>query len=200
MKPFTKVDAKAVALDTANVDTDQIIPARFLWRPRQKGYGDLLFYDALRQPGFPADPLEATDAKVMVAGRNFGCGSSREQAVWALVDAGFRVVIAPSFGDIFYSNCFKNGLLPITLPEIRCAELRAALTRNPGTRMVVDLQAQTLAGPIGASDGFATDHFHVDTFRKELLLTGEDEVGFTLRHPDAIREFANAYAAAMPWV
>lgn len=201
MEPFSKVEAKAVALDMANVDTDQIIPARFLWRPRRDGYGALLFHDIRRrQPGFPLDAPAAAGAGVLVADRNFGCGSSREHAAWALLDAGFRAVIAPSFGDIFYSNSFKNGLLPIVLPEARCAELRAALARNPGARMAVDLEAQTVAGPIGVNDGYGMDAFAVDPLRKELLLAGEDEVGFTLRHREAIGKFADTYSAVMPWV
>jgi 3-isopropylmalate/(R)-2-methylmalate dehydratase small subunit len=199
MEPFTIVDAKAVALDLANVDTDQIIPARFLWHPRSDGYGQLLFHD-VRKPGFPLDVPAAKAAGVLVAGRNFGCGSSREHAAWALVDAGFRVVIAPSFGDIFYSNSFKNGLLPIVLSDARCAELRAALGRNPGARIIVDLEAQTVTGPVGVNDGFAIDAFDVDPFRKELLLAGEDEVGFTLRQADVIRTYEAEYARAMSWV
>ncbi|MGC8476133.1 MAG: 3-isopropylmalate dehydratase small subunit [Acetobacteraceae bacterium] len=201
MDPFTTMDAKAVGLDMTNVDTDQIIPARFLWRPRRDGYGELLFHDLRRQqPGFPLDQAAARGAQVLVADRNFGCGSSREHAAWALVDAGFRVVIAPSFGDIFYSNSFKNGLLPIVLPEARCAALRAALARNPGARLVVDLEAQTVTGPVGVNDGFATDSFAVDPLRKELLLAGQDEVGLTLGHMETIRSFETAYAQAMPWV
>ncbi|HET6182279.1 MAG TPA: 3-isopropylmalate dehydratase small subunit [Acetobacteraceae bacterium] len=200
MEPFTKVDAKAIALDMVNLDTDQIIPARFLWRPRKEGYGHLLFHDIRDRLGFPLGKPEAKGAAVLVTGRNFGCGSSREHAAWALWDAGFRVVIAPSFGDIFYSNSFKNGLLPIVLPEARCATLRAALARNPGARLVVDLEAQTVTGPVGVNDGFAIDEFAVDPLRKELLLAGEDEVGFTLRHDTTIRDFAVSYAQGMPWV
>jgi 3-isopropylmalate/(R)-2-methylmalate dehydratase small subunit len=206
MQPFTTVDGKAVALDMPNVDTDQIIPARFLWRARADGYGELLFHDLRHdatgapKPGFVLDTAAGRDAAVLVAERNFGCGSSREHAVWALADAGVRVVIAPSFGDIFYSNCFKNGLLPIVLPEARCAELRAALARNPGARLIVDLQAQTVTGPVGVNDGFAIDSFAVDPLRKELLLAGEDEIGFTLREAGRIAAFEKDYAAAMPWL
>lgn len=200
MEPFTTVDAKAAVLDMANVDTDQIIPARFLWRPRQEGYGHLLFHDIRNRPGFPLDAPVAQGAAVLVADRNFGCGSSREHAAWALADAGFRVVIAPSFGDIFYSNSFKNGLLPIVLPEARCAQLRAALARNPGAHMVVDLEAQTVTGPVGVNDGFAIDDFAVDPLRRELLLVGQDEVGLTLRQSETIRTFETAYERAMPWI
>jgi 3-isopropylmalate/(R)-2-methylmalate dehydratase small subunit len=200
MEPFTTLDAKAAALDMVNVDTDQIIPARFLWRPRSDGYGQLLFHDIRERPDFPLNKPSAAGAAVLIADRNFGCGSSREHAAWALHDAGFRVVVAPSFGDIFYSNSFKNGLLPIVLPEARCAELRAALARNPGAHMVVDLEAQTIAGPVGVNDGFAIDEFAIDPLRKELLLAGEDEVGLTLRQTDTIAHFETDYAQAMPWV
>jgi 3-isopropylmalate/(R)-2-methylmalate dehydratase small subunit len=206
MQPFTTVDGKAVALDMPNVDTDQIIPARFLWRARADGYGALLFHDLRHdaagtpKPGFVLDTPAGRDAAVLVAEHNFGCGSSREHAVWALADAGIRVVIAPSFGDIFYSNCFKNGLLPIVLAEARCAELRAALARNPGARLIVDLQAQTVTGPVGVNDGFAIDSFAVDPLRKELLLAGEDEIGFTMREAGRIAAFEADYAAAMPWL
>ena len=206
MQPFTTVDARAAALDMPNVDTDQIIPARFLWRARSDGYGHLLFHDLRHDaagaptPGFVLDTPAGEGAAVLVADRNFGCGSSREHAVWALADAGIRVVIAPSFGDIFYSNSFKNGLLPIVLPEARCAELRAALARNPGARMIVDLAAQTVTGPVGVNDGFGTDTFPIDPLRKQLLLAGEDEIGFTLRQSDTIAAFEAVYGAAMPWV
>ena len=155
MQTFERLDAPAAALDAPNVDTDQIIPARFLWRARNDGFGELLFNDlrtnedGTPKPGFALNQPGAKDAQVLVADRNFGCGSSREHAVWALMDAGIRVVIAPSFGDIFFNNSLKNGLLPIVLPEARCAELRAALDRQPGARMVVDLEAQTVSGPVG---------------------------------------------------
>lgn len=200
MKPFTTVDAKAVALDMTNVDTDQIIPARFLWRPRSDGYGQLLFHDVRQEPGFALNAPTAAGAEVLVADKNFGCGSSREHAAWALVDGGFRVVIAPTFGDIFYSNSFKNGLLPIVLPEARCAELRAALARNPNAHLVVDLAAQTVTGPVGVNDGFGVDHFAIDPLRKELLLAGQDETGLTLSLAETIGAFAADYRAAMPWV
>ncbi len=200
MEPFSTVDAKAMPLDMTNVDTDQLVPARYLWRPRQDGYAEILFHDLRREPGFPLDAPAHKGAAIMVADRNFGCGSSREHAAWALVDSGFRVVIAPSFGDIFYSNSFKNGLLPIVLPEARCAELRAALARNPGTHLVVDLPAQTVTGPVGVNDGFSVDSFAVDPLRKELLIAGQDETGLTLSLAATIKGFVAGYAEAMPWV
>ena len=206
MQKFERLDAPAAALDAPNMDTDQIIPARFLSRPRAEGYGDVLFndlrtnQDGTPKPGFPLDQPANQGAQVLVADRNFGCGSSRENAVWALMDAGIRVVVAPSFGDIFFNNSLKNGLLPIVLPEARCAELRAALARNPGARMVVDLEAQTLSGPVGVNDGGGTDTFEIDPFRKELLLSGMDDISFTLSQQDAIAGFEGKYAAQMPWV
>ncbi len=200
MEPFSTVDAKAMPLDMTNVDTDQLVPARYLWRPRQDGYAEILFHDLRTEPGFPLDAPEHKGAAIMVADRNFGCGSSREHAAWALVDSGFRVVIAPSFGDIFYSNSFKNGLLPIVLPEARCAELRAALARNPQAHLVVDLPAQTVTGPVGVNDGFSVDSFAVDPLRKELLIAGQDETGLTLSLADTIKGFVAGYAEAMPWV
>ena len=202
MQAFKNFTGLVAPLDRPNVDTDQIIPKQFLKAVVRTGLGKGLFYDWRNQPDsrFVLDQERFSKATILVARANFGCGSSREHAVWALADAGMRVVIAPSFGDIFYSNCFKNGLLPIVLPEARCAELRAALARNPGARLIVDLAEQTVTGPVGVNDGFAIDRFPVDPLRRELLLAGEDEIGFTRRHEAAIAAFEADYAAAMPWL
>lgn len=200
MKAVSTVDAVAVPWEAANTDTDQIIPARFIWRARADGYGHLLFYDLREGGDFVLERPNYAGAGVLVAAENFGCGSSREAAVWTLMDAGFRVVIAPSFGDIFRENCLKQGLLPVMLPEARCAELRAALSRNPGARLVVDLAAQTVTGPVGVNDGFGVNTFAIDPFRKMLLLAGQDDVGFTLGHEAEIGVFEQAYRAGMPWV
>ncbi len=206
MRTFETLDAVAVPWDAANTDTDQIIPARFIWRARADGYGHLLFHDlrttesgAVRC-GFVLDRPAYRGAAVLVAGANFGCGSSREAAVWTLMDAGFGVIVAPSFGDIFRENCLKQGVLPVELPEARCAELRAALVRNPGARLVVDLAAQTVTGPVGVNDGFGVDGFAIDPFRKMLLLAGQDDIGFTLGHAEAITGFEVEYARVMPWL
>jgi 3-isopropylmalate/(R)-2-methylmalate dehydratase small subunit len=206
MDKFTTLTAVAAPMPMQNIDTDKVIPARFLKTIKRTGLGVHLF-DPLRfdgagreRPDFILNQEPYRHAQIIIAHENFGCGSSREHAAWALVDAGFRVVIAPSFGDIFYSNSFKNGLLPIVLSDARCAELRAALGRNPGARIIVDLEAQTVTGPVGVNDGFAIDAFDVDPFRKELLLAGEDEVGFTLRQADVIRTYEAEYARAMSWV
>jgi 3-isopropylmalate/(R)-2-methylmalate dehydratase small subunit len=206
MQKFERLESVAAPLDVANVDTDQIIPARFLWRPRADGYGPLLFNDLRTsedgavKPDFVLNRPAYQAANILVADRNFGCGSSREHAVWALMDAGIRVVIAPSFGDIFFNNSFKNGLLPIVLPQARCAELRAALARNPGAKLVVDLEAQTVTGPVGVKDGFGTDRIEIDPFRKQLLLSGMDDITFTLSQADNIAAFEKRFAAEMPWV
>lgn len=206
MRKFETLEAVAAPLDMANADTDQIIPARFLWRSRADGYGHLLFNDLRTdaegqpKPDFVLNRPDYAGASILVADRNFGCGSSREQAVWTLDNAGFRVVIAPSFGDIFYNNCLKSGLLPVILPEARCAELRAALARNPGAKLVVDLEAQTVTGPLGVNDGYGADHFSVPAFRRELMLAGLDDIGFTLAQSDAIAGFEARFAADLPWV
>jgi 3-isopropylmalate/(R)-2-methylmalate dehydratase small subunit len=194
MTPFKPLDAGAVPIAQPNVDTDQIIPARFLSRPRELGLGECLFRDLrfdadgaervdfiLNQPGF-------RDAKVVVAERNFGCGSSRENAVWALYDYGVRAVIAPSTGDIFYNNCLKNGLLPVILPEAICGELIATVTANPSARIGVDLASQTVTAPDGS-----THHFEIDPFAKDCLLNGIDELAYTLSQADQISAFENRY-------
>ena len=206
MQKFERLEAVAAPLDMANVDTDQIIPARFLWHARADGYGHLLFNDlrtsedGKSKPDFVLNRPAYQAANILVADRNFGCGSSREHAVWALMDAGIRVVIAPSFGDIFFNNSFKIGLLPIVLPQARCAELRAALARNPGAKLIVDLEAQTVSGPVGVSAGSGTDAIDIDPFRKQLLLSGMDDITFTLNQADDIAAFEQRYARELPWV
>lgn len=206
MRRFERLEAVAAPWEMANTDTDQIIPARFIWRARADGYGHLLFHD-LRSTAeggavadFVLDRPGYQGAAILVAERNFGCGSSREAAVWTLMDAGIRVVVAPSFGDIFRNNCLKQGLLPVELPEERCAELRAALARSPGARLVVDLEAQTVAGPVGVNDGQGVDRFEIDPFRRMLLLAGQDDIGFTEAHGAQIAAFEAGYARDMPWV
>jgi len=201
MQAFTQLNAVAAPIDLPNVDTDRIIPARYLRKPRDTaGYADFLFHDVrydgerlrpdfvLNQPAFRA-------AKILVAAENFGCGSSREAAVWALDAAGFRVVIAPSLGDIFHQNCFKVGVLAIILPADVVTRLRGQLHANPGSALDVDLSAQTVIGPDGA-----VHRFEVDPFRKQMLLTGQDEIGLTLGYETPIREFEARHRAAMPWL
>jgi 3-isopropylmalate/(R)-2-methylmalate dehydratase small subunit len=201
MEPFARLDATAIPLGVPNIDTDQIIPARFLWRKRHDGWGHLLFHD-LRCNDAGAPKLDFVlnrdvyrDARIVVAGRNFGCGSSREHAVWALYDFGIRAVVAPSFGDIFFNNSFQNGLLPVVLPAERVAALRALVEQSPGSHVAIDLEAQTVMGPDGA-----IDRFEIDPFRKECLLAGADDISFTLGHRERIAEFENAYEAKVRWL
>jgi 3-isopropylmalate/(R)-2-methylmalate dehydratase small subunit len=201
MEPFRKLDSVAVTLALPNIDTDQIIPARFLWRARDAGYGEQLFHDLRYDAagGANADFVLNTPAfagaRILVAERNFGCGSSREQAVWALADYGFRCVIAPSFGDIFYNNCCKQGVLPVVLPEDAAAALRAALEAAPGARMVVDLEARTLSGPGGWQAGF-----EIAAFRRKQLLEGLDEIAYTLGLAERLSAFEADYDKAQPWL
>jgi 3-isopropylmalate/(R)-2-methylmalate dehydratase small subunit len=184
MEPFVSLTARAAPLDLVNVDTDRIIPARFLRRPRDEGYGQFLFHDLREaEPDFILDRPQYRDAHILVAAENFGCGSSREGAVWALAGAGFRAWIAPSFGDIFLENSFKNGALAIVLPHDDVAGLRERVHAQPGTEINIDLASQVV------SVGPQSWHFDVDPFRKECLLAGIDEIGLTLRYEHAIDDY-----------
>ncbi len=190
MQNFTHLDAVAMPMPTPNIDTDQVIPARFLSRPRSEGLAMCLFHDLRHRPdgsddpGFVMNRPAYRDAGILVAERNFGCGSSRENAVHALLHAGFRAVIAPSFGDIFKNNCQKNGIVPVVLPAEAVAEILAGLAARPGARMTVDLERQLVTGP-----GNASWRFEIDPFVKECLLTGLDDIDLSLRHADAIAAF-----------
>jgi 3-isopropylmalate/(R)-2-methylmalate dehydratase small subunit len=201
MEPFTRLTAVAAPLDLAQVDTDRIIPARFLRRPRSVGYGQFLFHDLRRgvdgavDPGFVLERAPYRAAQILVAAENFGCGSSREGAVWALMGAGFRAVIAPSFGDIFAANALQNGLLPVVLPAAVVAGLRAALAAAPGAELTVDLRGQTVT----AADGPA-HRFEIDAFAKAALLSGQDAIALTLGHAAAIEAWEARRAAEWPWV
>ena len=200
MDPFTTCDAVALPFNMPNVDTDQIIPARFLWRKRKDAWAHLLLHD-LRfddegQPrrAFILNQPEFLGAKIIVAGRNFGCGSSREHAVWCLLDYGIRAVIAPSFGDIFFANAFQNGLLPIVLPAADVRQIIEGLEASPGGRLKIDLEQQTVTHPDGRSHAFS-----IDPFRKECLLTGADDIGFTMRLDGTIQSFESDLEKRMPW-
>jgi 3-isopropylmalate/(R)-2-methylmalate dehydratase small subunit len=190
MQPFQPLEATFVSMPDANIDTDQIIPARFLQKPRRDGCGPWLFHDlrnfpsGAENPGFVLNQEQNRAAQILVAGDNFGCGSSRENAVWALYDYGFRVVIAPGFGDIFYSNCLKNGLLPVRLPQSSIERLLAAA---PLKTAVVDLSAQVVTA------GDVRFDFEIDPFAKHCLLNGIDELGYTLSRLDEIVEFERQY-------
>jgi len=198
LQPFTTLTAIAAPIDDDNVDTDQIIPARFLLKPRAVDYGELLFRDlrfgAAAQPTFALNLKSYRAAQIIVGSRNFGCGSSREHAAYALVDYGIRAVIAPSFGDIFRINCIKNGVLPAQVSEADAATLRAALHRQPGTVLTVDLVHQTIAGA-----GNELFSFVLNAHARDQLLSGEDDVARTLAHGDAIAAFEAAHRETMPW-
>ena len=194
MEKFRTLQSRVMPLDRVNVDTDQIIPKQFLKRIERTGYGDFLFFDWRKDPGFELNNLRYAGAKILVAARNFGCGSSREHAAWALSDYGFRCVIAPSFADIFHSNAGKNGILLITLPEEQVQTLldRAAATED--FQLTVSLEANTIRD----EHGFTTT-FSIDPFRRECLLEGLDDIGLTLRHSDALDDFEKKHDAEF-WV
>ncbi|MFA7593255.1 MAG: 3-isopropylmalate dehydratase small subunit [Thiohalobacteraceae bacterium] len=210
MEKFTTLQALVAPLDRPNVDTDAIIPKQFLKSIRRSGFGPNLF-DGWRyldhgepgqdnsgrplNPDFVLNQPRYEGARILLGRENFGCGSSREHAVWALEDYGFRVVIAPSFADIFFSNCFKNGVLPIVLDPARIDALFEAVAATPGYRLTVDLQAQTVTTPDGEVLGF-----EVDPFRKHCLLEGLDDIGLTLQHADAIRAYEERRRTEAPWL
>jgi 3-isopropylmalate/(R)-2-methylmalate dehydratase small subunit len=203
MKPFTTLTAVAAPIDIADVDTDKIIPARFLRKLRTptSGYESYLFHDLRldatgnQRPDFVLNQPAFRNAGILVAGPNFGCGSSREGAVYALMDAGVRAIVAPSFGDIHYANEIQNGMLPVTLPEDTCSALREQLHANPGSKMSIDLQAQTLTDVEGA-----THAFKIDPVYKERLLKGLDEVGLVLQHLGTIQAFEQRHHGEHPWL
>ena len=211
MQKFNRLEGLVAPLDRANVDTDAIIPKQFLKSIKRSGFGVNLF-DAWRyldhgepgmdtarrkpNPDFVLNQPRYKGASVLVARRNFGCGSSREHAPWALDDYGFRALIAPSYADIFYNNCFKNGLLPIVLPETQVDRIFHDVAAFPGFRLVVDLGAQTVAYAAG-SQVFS---FEVDAFRKHCLLNGLDEIGLTLQHAVEIKTFETKRRIEQPWL
>jgi 3-isopropylmalate/(R)-2-methylmalate dehydratase small subunit len=180
MKPFRRLTGKAAALDRADVDTDQIMPKQFLSRIERTGYGQFVFYDWRKDPDFELNRPEAQGARILLAGRNFGCGSSREHAPWGLQDYGFEVIVAPSFGDIFHQNCIKIGLVPIVLPADEVKRLQGFA----GRELTVDLEAQTVADPEGGVTGF-----DFDPFDRRRLLEGLDDIGLTLRHEQEIAAY-----------
>lgn len=197
MEAFQRVDAVALPVPRSNVDTDQIVPARYLQKPRTDDFGAYLFRDlrfakdGSENPDFILNQPSYRPARIVVAQRNFGCGSSREHAVWALYDYGVRAVIAPSFGDIFFSNSLKNGLLPIVLPDETVAALLRAVQDSPGTHIVVDLVTQTVTAPDGG-----THAFNIDAFSRQCLLEGMDELDYTLTLGDRIAAFERQHDAS----
>jgi 3-isopropylmalate/(R)-2-methylmalate dehydratase small subunit len=191
MEPFVRINGVVAPLDRVNVDTDQVIPAVYLKSIERTGFGSVLFapwrYNA---DGSPNDEFVLNDpnyqrATVLVAGRNFGCGSSREHAPWALHDYGFRCVIAPSFADIFYNNCFQNGLLPVILPEDAVRTILDRALAKPGYQLNIDLEAQR----VWDADEEVSFAFEIDAFRKHALLNGLDDIGLTLQHEDRITAY-----------
>lgn len=210
MRAFTQHQGIVAPLDLANVDTDMIIPKQFLKSIKRTGFGKNLF-DELRyqdegQPDqectgrplreeFVLNQSQFANSSVLLARRNFGCGSSREHAPWALDDYGFRVVIAPSFADIFFNNCFKNGLLPIQLSEEQVEQLFQEVASQSGYELSIDLEAQTVTTPSGASF-----NFEVDDFRKHCLLNGLDDIGLTLQDQDAIKAYESKHQVSSPWL
>jgi 3-isopropylmalate/(R)-2-methylmalate dehydratase small subunit len=203
MEPFMRVTGVLAPLDRANVDTDQIIPKQFLKRIERSGYGPFLFYDWRRAGDFILDRPEYRGATFLVTGPNFGCGSSREHAPWSLLDAGFRAVIAPSFADIFKSNSFRCGLLPIELPESDVRTLIDVALIEGGAELTVDLVEQQItrnSPPPHAGEGRvgAALSFSIDPFFRECLLNGWDEVALTLRQEEAIARFEAARPAWLP--
>jgi 3-isopropylmalate/(R)-2-methylmalate dehydratase small subunit len=181
-------------LDRADVDTDQIIPKQFLKRIERTGYGPFLFYDWRAEGDFVLDRPEYQGASVLLAGANFGCGSSREHAPWALRDAGFKAIIAPSFADIFRGNCFKTGLLPVTLPEGQVRHLIDLVSEDPSAAITVDLEAQEVRG-----DGFAYG-FEIDQFARDCLLNGLDEIALVERSDSDIAKYESQRVAWLPVV
>ena len=194
MDPFVKVSGIAAPLDRVNVDTDQIIPAVHLKSIERTGFGKHLFEpwrfnpDGSPVPDFVLNKPAYSNASVLVAGRNFGCGSSREHAPWALMDYGIKCVIAPSFADIFYSNCFQNGLLPLVLPEESVRQILDHATANPGMELTVDLESQR----VWSEDEAISISFEIDPARRHALLNGLDNIGLTLEHEDKIAAYESA--------
>jgi len=201
MEPFVILDGIAAPLDRPSVDTDQILPARFMRRPRQEGFKHLLFRDLrFRDDGseildFVLNQAPYRDARILVADRNFGGGSSREQAAWSLADFGIRCVIASDFGDIFYANALKCGLLPVPLDLDVCRRVRQQLHARPGATLRIDLPEQTVTAPDGVLYGFA-----IESFRKRCLVQGLDEIDLTLLHAEAITAFETEYRRRFDWL
>lgn len=211
MNKFTLLDGLVAPLDRANVDTDAIIPKQFLKSIKRTGFGPNLFdewrYLDAGEPGkdnsqrplnpdFVLNQPRYAGASILLTRKNFGCGSSREHAPWALEQYGFRAVIASSFADIFFNNCYKNGLLPIVLPELEIDKLFDEVKAFPGFRLIVDLSQQTVT----TSNGSKQLHFEIDAFRKHCMINGLDDIGLTLQQADAIHNFEDRHIANYPWL
>jgi 3-isopropylmalate/(R)-2-methylmalate dehydratase small subunit len=203
MQPFQTLTATAAKLDQVNVDTDQIIPKQFLKKIERTGFGIHLFHDwrflddagQKLNPDFILNQSRYQGAQILVAGDNFGCGSSREHAPWALLDYGFRSIIAPSFADIFYNNCAKNGILLVALPEASVQQLFTEIEENAGCELTVDLPNQKVQSPKGLEFSF-----EIDPFVKHRLLNGLDDIGWTLQFQSEIEKFETSYQKQAPWM
>ena len=202
MSGFRTLTSTSVVLRETNIDTDQIIPARFLSTTERVGLGKHAFNDWRWQangtpnPGFAFNQPHNAGRSILLAGRNFGCGSSREHAPWALDQFGFRAVIAPSFADIFFNNCYKNGLLPVVLTEMQIDHLFDEVKAFPGFHLVIDLEKQI----VSTSSGSVRYPFDIDAFRKYCLLNGFDDIGLTLKQADKIRAFEERHLTSKPWL
>jgi 3-isopropylmalate/(R)-2-methylmalate dehydratase small subunit len=202
MDKFTKLTGVAAPLPLRNIDTDMIIPKQFLKTIKRTGLGKSLFFEMRYDPAtgkelpdFVLNKSAYRSAQILVTGENFGCGSSREHAPWALLDFGIRCVIAPDFADIFYNNCFQNGILPVKLPQADVDKLMDDAQRGSNATLTVDLEAQEIRGPDGA-----VIKFEIDPFKKHCLLNGLDAVGLTLQKDAAIAEFEKKAAGSRPWL
>ena len=201
MEKFTKLTGVAAPLPMINVDTDMIIPKQFLKTIKRTGLGTSLFFDmryddaGAENPDFVLNRSAYRQSKILVAGENFGCGSSREHAPWALLDFGIRCVVAPSFADIFYNNCFKNGILPIALPKEDIDKLMDDAERGANATLTIDLEKQEITGPDGGCI-----RFELDPFRKHCLLEGLDEIGLTLQKAESITSFEEKQKTSQPWL
>lgn len=200
MEPWSRLTAVAVPLDDANIDTGRIFPSRFLRKPRSAGYDNYLFRDARfdeagnERPEFVMNRAPYRPARIAAAGANFACGSSREPAVYAFVDSGFRCIIAPSFGEIFFSNCFRNGLLPVVLPAEDVLSIRTQLHEKPGAEITVDLERQTVRAPDGREH-----RFEIDSARKLRLTKGLDDAALASEYLGDIEKFEQRHHAEWPW-
>ena len=195
MDKFTILNGLVAPLDRANVDTDQIIPKEHLKSIKRTGFADALFAAWRHDPQFVLNRPQYKGSSILLARKNFGCGSSREHAPWALVDYGFRCVIAPSFADIFFTNCYKNGLLPVALREDQVDRLFYEAAAFPGFKLVINLEEQSVA----TTDSAQSMHFDIDPFRKYCMVNGLDEIGLTLRHSEKIRAFEARRQTQYPW-
>lgn len=201
MEPYKTHQSVAASLNRSNVDTDQIIPKQFLKKVERTGFGQHLFHDwrfypdGTDNPAFELNHPAFRGARILVAGDNFGCGSSREHAPWAIADYGFNTLIATSFADIFYNNCFKNGILPIVVDQVTLTKLMPEIAAEPGVKFVVDLERQRVSTPAGTEV-----EFEIDSFRKRNLLEGLDDIALSLLHVDKIGAFEAAQKNALPWL